>query len=445
MATVAEPDVALFDIYFSLIEDSSECPLLYHRWTLISLVGALLGRQAYMNFGFDTIYPNMYVCLMGNAGTRKSSAIKVGRQLLTKVGYKTFGRERTSKEKFIKDLSEGFDKLVVDSEEEQHGDMDLYHNDPAFRDVLSPSEVYISAGELEDFLGQGDAGFISLLTNLWDNLDQYGHGKMTSKDLFVHAPTINMIGGCTPTTFANVFPPEVIGQGMLSRLIMVYGGGPRRKITIPKPPNPDVLEFFIEHLSSIKEHIKGEITFTDGAYKIFDEVYQSSINMKDARFESYLSRRHIHFYKVCMIIAAMQLTTTITEEIAVEANSILHYTERLMPKALGEFGKSMIADKTTFILDAINHHFVSEGEGISHKELFKVVESNFDSFHRDFSECLKRAVQSEKVKILEGRLYPVNNSKVREIVNVDFSLLREYREDEGVDNEHDETNEEMFG
>lgn len=420
-------DYSIFDMYFELVEDSSESPFLYHRWTLISATAALLGRQAYMQFGFDKIYPNMYVCLMGNAGTRKSSAIKVTRSLLEATGYNKFAREKSSSQKFIKDLSEGFDNINNDTIESPE---DMVIEEMLPMEDRPPAEVYISAGELEDFLGQGDGQFISLLTNMWDNLDKYAHGKMTSSDIFIKEPTVNMIGGCTPITFSTVFPPEVIGQGMLSRMLLVFGAGARKKLTIPSLPDEKKLNFFFDHMRAVKEQMVGNFEFTEEAFKVFDDVYKHELDLKDNRLESYINRRHIHFYKLCIVIAALNLTKTITKDIAIEANTILHYTERKMPKALGEFGKSFKSDNAAVLLSAIENHYKLNKSGITLQDLFSVVSTHFDSYQKDYIETVQKIKTSGKIKIASGgKLVPCDNDSIPLIPWIKLGIMREYREE----------------
>lgn len=418
----------LCNMYFDLLEDCSECPTLYHRWSLISSVGALLGRQAKLSFGMDTIYPNMYVCLLGNAGTRKSSAINSSRKILEAVGYDSFSRERTSKEKFLKDLGSKFE-----------ADMDIPHGisaedlgDVKVNDTPEDrgcAETYINAGELEDFLGQGDGPFISLLTNLWDNRDKYEHGKMTSKDIYIYQPTINMIGGCTPTTFSNVFPPESIGQGMISRMILVYGAGPRKKITFPPPPDKVLLDKIIKRLEDIKTVITGEFKVTSAALKIFDDVYQSDFTLEDSRFESYSSRRHVHLFKLTMILAAMNLSMTITDSIVIEANSILHFTEKYMPRALGEFGKAKNAEAINNVVNTLTSHYLKTTDGLSVEQLFKQVSKDFESYSRDFSVAIQKLIQSSTIEARDGKLFPVTKTtQGYQVPHIDVKMLREFKD-----------------
>ena len=423
----------IFDGYFDLIEDSSESPFLYHRWNLISAVSALLARNVYMQFGFETIYPNMFVCLMGSAGTRKSSSIKIARDVLAATGYNKFARERSSKEKFIKDLSEGFDVINGAIYNQQHDILNESLEDLTPFEDLPPSEVFICAGELEDFLGNGDTAFISLLTNMWDNLPHYSHGKMTSKDLLIKEPTINLLGGCTPTTFNTVFPPEVIGQGMLSRLILVHGGGVRKKITIPQRPDAELLEFFQQHMVAIRDQVKGEITIDAEALKVIDKVYKEGITIDDIRLESYNNRRLTHLLKLCMVLAAIELQTTITKEIAIEANSILHYTENLMPKALGEFGKAQSSDKASIILSSLTKAVEDTNKGLTPDKLFSMVSAHFDSKQKDFAEVLLKLKQSGKIQIggtANNLLVPSEHKTVSSMPFINFNLLREYRDEQ---------------
>tara|TARA_B100000929_G_scaffold291123_1_gene288149 strand:- start:110 stop:1366 length:1257 start_codon:yes stop_codon:yes gene_type:complete len=403
----------IFEDYFDLVEPSSESPFIYHRWSMISGIGALLGRQASLKFGFDTLYANQFICLMGGAGSRKSSAISIMRKILSEAGYTTFSREKTSKENFLVDLSKGFDNISNPSDSDLEKTLDTSSDDP--------SEVLISAGELEDFLGSNDTGFISLLTNLWDNLDQYNHGKTTAKSVHVHKPTVSMIGGCTPTTFATVFPPEVIGQGMLSRLLLIFGGGARTKITKPPDPDPDLWTGIVEQIKATKELVKGKFTVSDGAMKIWDEVYQYNLSNTDRRLESYWSRRHNHYYKLCMIIAASDQRLKITEEDAYYANSILHYAEHLMPKALGEFGRSENSYQTEQVVN-----YLQRSGGSTLMAMFKELHTDFKDI-KELGTVVQKLKSADKL-IVDTRTHKLSvnvSSEIPKLPHVDFSMLRE--------------------
>ena len=153
----------LMDKYFQYVVDT-EAPLVFHRWTVLSILGATLGRQYHFPFGHFRIFPNMYVMLIGNPGSRKSSAINMAKKLLGNTGYDTFGAQRTSKEKFLIDL--------VGVEDDNGKVID---NNAVLSNIFGdgyvsgePKEVYICADEFNEFVGSSNLEFLSLLGSLWD-------------------------------------------------------------------------------------------------------------------------------------------------------------------------------------------------------------------------------------------------------------------------------------
>ena len=132
---------SFFDLYFSYVGET-ECPRIFHRWTAISCVAALLGRSVAIPFGHSSIYPNLYVMLMGPPGTRKSTAIKIGQKLISQIGYHHFSADRTSKEALWLDMTTEQERNIGTD------DLDLEELRP-----YTPTELFIVADEFNDFMG----------------------------------------------------------------------------------------------------------------------------------------------------------------------------------------------------------------------------------------------------------------------------------------------------
>ena len=167
----------LFDIYLEWL-DETESPITFHRWTLVSTISVLLSRNTV--FGVNTpleTYGNQYITLVGPPASRKNTAMRFQKQILTALNFEKFSSDRTSKEKFIQDMKDGFSEDSADL-------LDL--------DISGTSEALIYAPELQDFLGQGNMDFISFLTNMWDMPDTYNHRLKNSKSTKVDKPTINL-------------------------------------------------------------------------------------------------------------------------------------------------------------------------------------------------------------------------------------------------------------
>ena len=79
------------DVYLKYV-DNTESPTSYHVWTALSCIAGALQRKCYIKWGLETVYPNMYVVLVGSAGrTRKSLAINIGQDVFKELDLKTAG------------------------------------------------------------------------------------------------------------------------------------------------------------------------------------------------------------------------------------------------------------------------------------------------------------------------------------------------------------------
>src|SRR4051812_47319024 len=69
-------------LYYS---SGDECPEPYKIWSALSLFGAVLGRKVWnMHGDYFQILPNLYVCLVGDAGSGKSTAKNVSKKIFTR-------------------------------------------------------------------------------------------------------------------------------------------------------------------------------------------------------------------------------------------------------------------------------------------------------------------------------------------------------------------------
>lgn len=368
-----------FDEYFKFVGDS-EAPKIYHRWCAISALSSMIGREVFLPFGHKPIYPNKYILLMGAPGARKSSAIGIAKTVLELAGYRTFAKERSSKERFFLDMVR---KVAEDEIDLEDWVLD------------APSEVLIANGEFLDFISQGNMDFLTALTNLWDNLSTYEHPKLHGKSVFIHKPTVNILGGATVKGLGMAIPPEALGTGILSRLIMIHSEPTDNKITFPAPVPEGAETEIVETLKRIRFEQKGSISRTKEAENLLDSMYKTCPGMEDGRFSDYGSRRFIHLLKLTMLITVSRNSIVMEAEDCLKANTILHAAELKMPKALGEFGKSKFSDVSNSIMEVLNRAH----KPVSQTELWKVVAKDLSDV-RDLATVMKNLLTSEKVQVI---------------------------------------------
>ncbi len=399
----SDPDQTsdFFSLYLQYTE-KTECPTFFHRWTAITCLSAYLGRSIHFQHGHFTLHSNFYTMLLGSPGTKKSSAIKIGTKLLKAAGYNTFAAKKTRQEKFLLDLAEqseayGLDGIEI-SAEDRLLDENLWGSVDEEEMVLTqpPAECFIAADEFNNFIGPGNLDFISILGELWDYEGVYDYKLKNSKSVYIPNPTVSILGGNTSAGFAHAFPVEAIGQGFFSRLIMVYGEPTGVKYTFPPPPDLKLQEEIVKYLHTIKAELSGEVTLTKEAVELLDTIYRKWDGIEDIRFEHYTNRRLTHLLKLCMLVAANKLSQIITVEHVTYANTVLTYTEQLMPKALGEFGKARHSDVTHKVMAALD----SAREPIPFQQLWRLVHTDLDS-RNQLVEIICNLQVADKIQLIK--------------------------------------------
>jgi len=368
----------------------NEVPQVFHRWSAIGAIAAILERNIYRPLGDTRLYPNIYVMLMGVSGTRKSTAIKMVKRILIRAGYKTFAAEKTSKEKFLADLAHQ-NEAVDDDDAAIFGTQDS-----------SITPIMIAADEANDFFGIHNIEFLSLLGSLWDWHGKYENKIKTGKSDWISDPTITILSGNTPTNFALAFPPSIIGQGFFSRLLLVHGEPTGYKIRKQKIPSEEEKQYVAGILQAIRTSCIGSYDCTPGADNLLDAIYNDYNPPNDPRFESYGSRRLQHLEKLCLIVAAGKLETQITEDTIIQANTYLTYIESLMPKALGEFGKAKNSD----IVDKVMNIIYNANRVIGIKDIWAKVKQDLEQ-PKDLGQIISSLQFADKIQTVQGGFLPL--------------------------------------
>ena len=391
--------------------EGNEVPALYHRWCCISMLGALLGREYSIPFGHSAYYPNQFIMLIGISGTRKSTAIKISNELLSCAGYNFFSANRTTKEAFLIDLqgeeADTLDDIVDSNIFGGLGSSDNY------------KQMYIACDEFNNFIGINNILFVSLLGELWDHNGIFKDKVKNGKSVIINNPTVSILGGNTPTNFQTAFPPAMLGQGFFSRLLLIYGKPTGRKITYPRVPSLEDKQFLIDWLIRIRNTVKGQSKLTDEAKELIHKIYNTRKQMEDVRFEAYDSRRLGHLLKLCLIVSAARVSTEIDAQDVVYANSILTYTEHLMPRALGEFGLSRHSAVTHKIVQFLENQF----KPVNIAEIWKAVSSDLEGLTQ-LQSIIRSLHMADRIMLTEhGILIKKEVFNARSSDMIDYSFL----------------------
>jgi hypothetical protein len=400
-----------FKYYFEFCNiDQQEAPANTHRWTALSIIGTLLGRQIYLPFGHGRLHANQYIQIIGLPASKKSTAIKIGKRILKQYGYTNFAPEKTSLEKFLMDLHS---YTWGDEESDSKASTDLEDNlfgcgDPRQRASEMPiAECYIASDEFVDFIGRNNIDFISQLGSFWDFSGVFDRKLKHSTAVYINEPTISIIAGNTPVGFNAAFPPDIQGQGFFSRLLLIHAEVSARKIPFPAAPDVQATTLVLEFMSEIAKCCIGEVRMTSAVRDFVGELYLAWKPLEDKRFEHYTGRRDIHLLKLSMVVAAMRLSTVIDIEDVVLANTILTFAEYSMPKAMGEFGKGKNSGVTQKILEIIN----ASDRPVTMMELLKQTCNDIDNFSV-VSQVTQGLIYADKIQVDDGKFLPKRSVRV---------------------------------
>lgn len=411
----------------NLIEDyllytkETESPYIYHRWCAIVSIGALLARNVHLPFGNARIFPNLYTMLIGDAGARKSTAIKLSKKLLTSAGYTSIAANKTRIEKFLIDL-EG---LTIDETETKQDAQLIYDatlSSNLWGDATEPREAFIMADEWSVFAGPGNLDMYDVLGDMWDWDDlnlSFKHRLKNSKSVSIFQPTISILGGSNLTNFIRAFPPETLEHGILSRMILIGGERSERKYTIPPSPSLEITETLIEQFKIIRD-FHGINSITPKAFHILHSLYNNWIEVNDTRFRSYNNRRYTQLLKLCIIHSASLGSLEIDENIVILSNTILSAAEAGMPKALGEFGKSKNSEASNKIMEFL--YSISKAATV--KELWALVYQDLEK-PQMLQEILSSLVIAEKVQYVKDKGYLPKRKVIKTPEFIDWKYLTE--------------------
>lgn len=396
--------------------DKTECPVVYSRWAAIVGIGTLLGRSTWIQHGHFKIYPNIYAMLIGTSGARKSTTISIQKKILADVGYTNIAADKSSKEKFLLDLA-------GEGDEELAGVEDFLFSSPSGESNDQASEILIAADEFNNFLGNGNIEFLSLLGVLWDYNGVYKNRIKSGKSVSINNPTVSILAGNTPTGFHLAFPPEALGQGFFSRLLMIYGEPRDRRYAFPEAPAELATAQIIGRLRDIKLSHYGPIEISTSARTLLTRIYEKHKRIDDVRFDSYNTRRFSHLLKLCIIIhaACTGASEPLTRGHVLYANTVLAHAELYMSKALGGFGKAKNSDVSHRVLMILDASIVP----MQLTEIWKQVQTDLEKIEQ-LAEIMRGLLQADKIMAVPGGKGFLSKKKlVEEEVSdmVDFSLL----------------------
>ena len=365
--------------------ENTEPPLSYHTWVGISLIAGALQRRTYIKWGYETIYPNMYIVLVGPSGKcRKGTAMTIGRNMIESIGI-PITSESTTREALIRDMKDAL----------------ASYTDPSDGAIKFHCSLTCHSEELSVFLGQNDLSFLSNLTDWFDSRDSWTYRTKGAGTDAIQGVCFNLLGATAPDWLQSIIPEEAVGGGFTSRIIFIVEDNkgktvPDHRIT---KEEQQLEEWLKEDLARIV-NMAGPFTFDDEGREMYidwyikseEDIKNNKAPIPDPRFAGYCDRRATHIRKLSMIMSASRGDSMIiTGHDFNRALSVLRRAEINMAGTFGGLGQSQYSDVTEKVLKFI----ISRGE-VTRSALLQL-------FYRDIDPMTLRVVEEllDQMKVIQ--------------------------------------------
>lgn len=391
--------------YLAFNQDS-ESPDDFHFWTAVSTVAGALRRRVWLDMRKFQWTPNFYIILVGPPGiATKSTSTRTGMRLLESVPNIHFGPPSITWQKLADSLSEAIEHMKIT-------------NGAGVEEFIPMSCITVPVSELGTFLKIDDTALLDVLVDLWDGqLTRWGHATKTSGTVDIRNPWLNIIACTTPAWLKANFPDHLIGAGLTSRIVFVFGDTKRSLI-----PYPDEVITDADY-HRVENYLKADlcqIAMLQGEYKLSSEARKwghdwynkhwtqvRPLYMASDRYGGYHARKQTHIHKLALVLAASRNDRLVIEkEYLEEADALLESSEKHMIKVFESIGMVPEARHVGELEAYVKAHTFLTSDA-----LYKLVQ-NIMSL-KDFEEAIKAAV---KGGLLDVEQRTVNGASQRGVV-----------------------------
>lgn len=273
------------DDFISYNRDFTGCPDLFLKWSALLALSAIAGYKHVHRRGNWDVRPNLWILILGNSSSYKSTGLSSARRLLHEVGSDILASQEYSHEALVEDIASNPHRLFIYDEAESYFKMLAQKYNAPMRSMMMSlyNNVPISR-KIKGRDGKGETFTINHSYIAWG-------GASTPFQMAAH------MNGSTTDLLSGLFP----------RFIMVPWFGEESTIEDPPPDNKEKRRKLVERLQSLSVVGEREYIYTQDALAAKHD-WLSRFNKRAESADSLLSAfyrkmRDEHIHKVAMLSA----------------------------------------------------------------------------------------------------------------------------------------------
>ncbi len=357
----------------------NEAPESFHLWVGLSTIAGASRRNCFLQMQHFDVLTNMFIILVAPAGTsRKTTALKIGRNLLKEVPGIHFTTKASSPAALIQQFA-------------------------ALPEKDQQSLTCISY-ELGTFFSQNAAEMVDIATDLWDGNPDWDKQTIARGVEKITFPWFNFQSATTPQWLGDYLTATAVEGGFVARSLFIYEDS--RKLSNPIPrPRPELKILRKELINDLVQisTLAGEFKFSPDAEQLYTDWYLDAKRFPqftDPRVSGYYERKHSHLLKVAMALALSERDELIIEQQDIETGlQLLSAIEPGYHRSFSAVGKNIHATDTERILQQI------ASTGSAGMEWGQIVRKNYSSVPSDKLAGLMDQLVDMKVVARKGMTY----------------------------------------
>jgi energy-coupling factor transporter ATP-binding protein EcfA2 len=364
---------AFHESFIDCVSPHTDIPDTFIIWSALSLVGAALKNNVYFQIGTYTLYPNMFIVLVGPPGVGKGASMSILEQMIidTKPNQVVnMLSDRITAERIIERISDGW------STAPQLKNMQLVLGKNDHNCLLFSSEIRV-------LLGASD-WMLEFLEEAWSKTT-YEYQTKNKGNVAIDNMCCSLLAASVPDFLRNVNREAhmVITGGFSSRCLFIYAENPSKDLPFPEPLKKNLkskalYDNLVLDLQEIGT-LRGEFVIDTGArlrFEAFLRLNRAASSKDDSEaVANFRARIKAHVLKLAMIFS-------------VSRDDTLHISEMDMINAIAEVQKILVSLSKLFrgagegmdaAVTARVQDFIEKYGRVSKKEIFKALHRHLNS------------------------------------------------------------------
>lgn len=372
---------------YLFFNSGNECPKPFHQWAALSLLAAVLNRGVGLQRGGQFfVRPNIYVALVGTAGSGKSTAKDVAKAIfMTHFSGRMISASIQSREDILNKM----------------GSNECIHawTNPLTGKTEEFRPFYLMINELANFLSVDARKMIDTLVDIFDT-DHITTGFKNAASSTIENPLVNMLACVQPEWFMSNLKHDLFSGGLGRRLIIVYED---KEIYIPNPFVPEggkeAMERVIAHLKNVSK-IVGTFKMTAEAEAWWNRWYldiTKRINKEDPILKQFHETKHIILLKVAQLLALTDYDLKFILELdhLMGAEKMLSNLEPRILRLTSGIGRNVLAG----IAVQMGETLLQMGGLMTEKQMYSAFYRQADT--EELKKMIEHLQSQEKIKVFD--------------------------------------------